>query len=35
MVAMALLIQIKQQVLARPAAVRMQQLIGLQAVHPT
>ena len=34
MVAMALLIQIKEQVLTRPAAVRMNQLIGLQAVHP-
>ena len=35
MVAMAFLIQVKEQVLARPAAVRMNQLIGLQAIHPT
>ena len=35
MVAMAFLIQIKEQILTRPAAVRMDQLTGLQAVHPT
>ena len=31
--AMALIIQIKQQVVTGPAAVRMQQLAGIHAVH--